>query len=99
MGTKAPYELGIYDMTGNVWEWCGDRYGAYSDLYTTTTGKFDKFTSKTNPTGPTTGSTRIKRGGAYTTSDLTRLQVIFRGDSDHKADLRENCNGFRVVLH
>jgi formylglycine-generating enzyme required for sulfatase activity len=53
VGTKSPNELGIYDMSGNVWEWVSDRYGKYTSE------------AKTNPTGPSSGSYRVIRGGGW----------------------------------
>ncbi len=53
VGQKSPNELGIYDMSGNVYEWCQDRYGIYSSSY------------QTNPTGSVSGSYRVNRGGCW----------------------------------
>jgi len=58
VGGKSPNQLGIYDMTGNVWEWCWDWYS--SGYYATYPGD--------NPLGPNTGDDKVIRGGAFDTS-------------------------------
>jgi len=53
VGQKNANELGIFDMSGNVWEWCSDWDGTNS------------LSAGTNPTGPTTGAPRVFRGGSW----------------------------------
>ena len=53
VGEKLPNELGLYDMSGNVWEWCSDCWGSYSSG------------SQRDPAGPNSGDGRVRRGGGW----------------------------------
>ena len=83
VGTKSPNELGIYDMSGNVWEWCSDRYGDYSAG------------AQTNPQGPSAGSDRVLRGGRWG-SRARYCRVSNRDYGDPGNSLSRS--GLRLVL-
>lgn len=67
VGTKLPNELGIYDLSGNVREWCSDWYG---ELYYKTSPEI-------NPTGPEIGDNRVLRGGSWG-SEKERMRLTYR---------------------
>ena len=83
VGSKQANELGIYDMSGNVMEWCQDLYGKYSS------------SSQTNPTGANNGYSRVIRGGSwYFTARDCRSSYRDKDAPDN----RYNNLGLRLVL-
>lgn len=84
VGSFIPNAFGLYDMVGNVSEWCFDYYGSYSIV------------PKTNPSGPTTGRFRILRGGSWNSPPYD-IRVVDRdaGNPDHFI----STFGFRVALN
>lgn len=87
VATKAPNELGIYDMCGNVDEWCFDWFATYG---------VEPIDPQTNPTGPETGTYRVMRGGNCITTNSGLMKVYYR--QWQNPDSRGNVRGFRLAL-
>jgi formylglycine-generating enzyme required for sulfatase activity len=83
VGGRQPNELGLYDMSGNVWEWCSDYYGTYPS---------DK---QTNPIGVKKGTARVLRGGCYAAIGrqcrVSGRKSLYQGGKDY-------LTGFRLAM-
>ena len=84
VGKKQANALGLYDMSGNVWEWCWDWYGSSSGYPSGTE----------DPAGPDTGSGRVFRGGGWS---LNASYCTVSNRSFNGPYYRDNVNGFRLV--
>lgn len=84
VGSFPPNVFGLYDMHGNIWQWCSDWYGAYDTVQTT------------NPKGPAQGANKIIRGGGWH-NPAKECRSAYRGVRDLCPGTRGTGIGFRIV--
>ncbi len=86
VGSKKPNELGLYDMSGNLQEWCNDWYDK----------NYYSRSPTNNPLGPATGELKVVRGNDYQ-GTMEELEPASRSHEGQYPDLRDNLTGFRIV--
>ncbi|MCF8231116.1 MAG: formylglycine-generating enzyme family protein [Bacteroidales bacterium] len=84
VGQKKPNALGLYDMSGNAWEWCSDRYNK----------NYYKRSPENNPKGPTSGKKKVQRGGSITNA-ASYCKINFRAYNNPRTP--HDWIGFRIV--
>lgn len=85
VGQKQPNELGIYDMSGNVWEWCSDLYD----------GNYFSSRMQDNPKGPINGTSHVLKGGSWLRPENRIYSAARIGDFP---DTKDDGYGFRLAL-